>query len=266
MTCTPPGSPRRGPRRGTSPSTRPRQPAGSAVAPVHLREREDVARIRAYRVEHGGKSLRLLRGEFHRHTEYTSHNDIDGLLEDAWRYALDAGRLDWMGDGDHDNGFGHEYFWWTIQKTADLHLHPPHFVAAQTYERSVDFPNGHRNVMMPRRGIRPLPRGGLPGTAEGGSPDTKLLYQYLKHFGGICASHTSATSMGTDWRDNDPELEPVVEIFQGHRHNYECPAPCARRRRRPRSTASSPPASSRTRWSGATAWASRARATTSAPT
>ena len=199
------------------------EPAGSAVAPVHLREREDVARIRAYRVEHGGKSLRLLRGEFHRHTEYTSHNDIDGLLEDAWRYALDAGRLDWMGDGDHDNGFGHEYFWWTIQKTADLHLHPPHFVAAQTYERSVNFPNGHRNVMMPRRGIRPLPRGGLPGTAEGGSPDTKLLYQYLKHFGGICASHTSATTGGTDWRDNDPELEPVVEIFQGHRHNYERP-------------------------------------------
>ena len=74
---------------------------------------------------------------------------------------------------------------------------------------------------MPRRGIRPLPRGGLPGTAEAGSPDTKLLYQYLKHFGGICASHTSATGMGTDWRDNDPIVEPVVEIYQGHRHNYE---------------------------------------------
>jgi hypothetical protein len=27
--------------------------------------------------------------------------------------------------------------------------------------------------------------------------------------------------MGTDWRDNDPEVEPVVEIYQGHRHNYE---------------------------------------------
>ncbi len=197
-------------------------PAAS-LATVHPDENADIARVRGYRVEAGGKTLRLLRGEFHRHTEFSSHNDQDGLLEDAWRYALDAGRLDWMGDGDHDNGFGHEYFWWTIQKTADLHLHPPHFVAAQTYERSVDFPNGHRNVMMPRRGIRPLPRGGLPGTAEGGSPDTKLLYQYLKHFGGICASHTSATSGGTDWRDNDPELEPVVEIFQGHRHNYERP-------------------------------------------
>ena len=81
--------------------------------------------MRNYRIEHGGKSLRLLRGEFHRHTEFTSHNDQDGLLEDAWRYALDAGRLDWMGDGDHDNGFGHEYMWWLIQKMTDLHLHPP---------------------------------------------------------------------------------------------------------------------------------------------
>jgi hypothetical protein len=27
--------------------------------------------------------------------------------------------------------------------------------------------------------------------------------------------------MGTDWRDNDKELEPVVEIYQGARTNYE---------------------------------------------
>ena len=27
--------------------------------------------------------------------------------------------------------------------------------------------------------------------------------------------------MGTDWRDNDPEIEPVVEIMQGARTNYE---------------------------------------------
>src|SRR5439155_7803361 len=34
--------------------------------------------------------------------------------------------------------------------------------------------------------------------------------------------HTSATSvMGTDWRDNDPKVEPFVEIFQGHRDSYE---------------------------------------------
>jgi hypothetical protein len=191
------------------------------VNPVHPREAEQVAAMRAYRIEHGGQKLQLLRGEFHRHTEYTSHQDQDGLLEDSWRYAQDAGGLDWMGNGDHDNGFGVEYHWWQIQKFTDLMHHPPRFVAALTYERSVVYPNGHRNVMFPRRGIRPLPRGNLKGTKEKGTADTKMLYAYLKRFGGICSSHTSATEMGTDWRDNDPVFEPVVEIYQGHRHNYE---------------------------------------------
>ena len=168
------------------------------------------------------KNCAHLRGEFHRHTEFSAHRDQDGLLEDSLRYALDAGKLDWMGNGDHDNGLGHEYMWWLIQKQFDLHLHAPNFVSAMTYERSVVYPNGHRNVMMPRRGIQPLPRGDIQsGTPENGTPDTKMLYAYLKHFGGICSSHTSGTGMGTDWRDNDPEVEPVVEIYQGHRHNYE---------------------------------------------
>jgi hypothetical protein len=43
----------------------------------------------------------------------------------------------------------------------------------------------------------------------------------LHELNGICASHTSATGMGTDWRDNDPEVEPVVEIYQGDRMSYE---------------------------------------------
>src|SRR5262249_4556696 len=51
--------------------------------------------------------------------------------------------------------------------------------------------------------------------------DTKMLYRYLKELDGICAVHTSATSMGTDWRDNDPQVEPIVEIYQGDRMSYE---------------------------------------------
>jgi hypothetical protein len=196
------------------------QPA-AALPPVHPNESADKARLRDYRIEAGGRSLRLVRGEFHRHTEFSSHNDQDGLLEDTWRYALDAADLDWMGNGDHMNGFGHEYMWWLIQKQTDLHDHGSRFVAAYTYERSAVYPNGHRNVMMPSRGIRPLPFGVLEGTEAAGAPDTKVLYACLRHFGGICSSHTSATDMGTDWRDNDPEVEPVVEIYQGHRHNYE---------------------------------------------
>jgi hypothetical protein len=113
-----------------------------------------------------------------------------------------------------------------VQKQTDIFHNAPAFVPMYTYERSNSYPSGHRNVMFDRRGIRPLPRipGGrdkLYGTPEKGSPDIKTLYAYLKHFGGICASHTSGTGMGTDWRDSDPLAEPIVEIFQGCRQSYE---------------------------------------------
>jgi hypothetical protein len=191
------------------------------VPPVHAAEAEDIRRLRTQRVRVGGTEYRFLRGEFHRHTEYTSHRDQDGALEEMFRYGLDAADLDWIGNGDHDNGAGREYDWWSIQKTTSLYHHAEAFYPLYTYERSNLFPNGHRNVIFTRRGIRPLPRGDLTGTATEGTPDTKLLYKYLHHFDGICASHTSGTRMGTDWRDNDPEVEPIVEIYQGHRHSYE---------------------------------------------
>lgn len=204
-----------------------RRPAreSAQVAVVHPNEPADVERIRRFRFKHNGKEYRLFRGEFHRHTELTAHRDQDGLFEAIFRYALDVAAMDWIGPGDHDNGAGKEYMWWLTQKQVDIYHHPPVFVPMFTYERSVRYPSGHRNVMFAKRGIRPLPRltGGnrLMGTPEEGAPDIKRLYAYLKHFGGICSVHTSATNMGTDWRDNDPEVEPVVEIYQGHRQNYE---------------------------------------------
>jgi hypothetical protein len=180
---------------------------------------EDLRRISAYRIEANGKTYRLLRGEFHRHTEISADGGWDGSLEDMWRYAIDAARLDWIGNGDHDNGGGKEYTWWLIQKTTDLYSQPPSFTPMFTYERSVAYPRGHRNVMFAHRGVRTLPR--LVGPGGVIDEDTRMLYDYLKEHNGICASHTSATGMGTDWRDTNPQFEPFVEIYQGHRQSYE---------------------------------------------
>jgi hypothetical protein len=201
---------------------------GPNPAPIHPNEPAEIEGIRVYRVQAGGKTYQLLRGEFHRHSEISAHRDWDGPLEEIWRYALDVAAMDWIGPGDHDYGMGKEYLWWLAQKQIDLYDHPPRFLPMFTYERSVPYPSGHRNVMFAHRGIRPLPqmegKVALFGTPESGSPDVKNLYAYLKHFSGLCSSHTSATSMGTDWRDNDPDVEPVVEIIQGHRQNYEEPS------------------------------------------
>jgi len=42
----------------------------------------------------------------HDRIEYTAHRDGDGALEDMWRYSQDAADMDWLGNADHDNGFG----------------------------------------------------------------------------------------------------------------------------------------------------------------
>jgi len=197
-----------------------------------VKEAADVARMREARADSGGRTLQLWRGEFHRHTEISQDGGGDGMLTDMWRYALDAAALDWIGNGDHDNGDGREYPWWITQKTIDLFQVPGSFTPMFSYERSVNYPDGHRNVVFAERGVRTLPRlrtglgksmDGRPDAPRPHSPDTQMLYRYLAQFNGICASHTSGTDMGTDWRDNDPRVEPVVEIYQGCRQNYEMP-------------------------------------------
>ncbi|MDZ4850470.1 MAG: hypothetical protein SGI77_14390 [Pirellulaceae bacterium] len=201
----------------------------SAEVPAALQidisdERSDIQRMRDYRVQLGDESLRIWRGEFHRHTELSPDGGGDGGLLDMWRYAIDAAGMDWIGDGDHDYGNGREYSWWTTQKAVTLYTLPDHFVPIYSYERSVRYPEGHRNCMFANRGVRSLPR--LPISSPdvfAPAPDTNLLYKYLHYFGGLCASHTSATDMGTDWRNHDPVVEPFVEIYQGDRNNYERP-------------------------------------------
>src|ERR1039457_3181883 len=95
------------------------------------------------------------------------------------------------------------------------------------FERSVAYPEGHRNVLFAQRGVRPLPR--LPlsavtsGTPGPPAPDSTMLYAYLHFFYAISAPHTSATDAGTDWRNHDPAVEPFVEIYQGARQDYEMP-------------------------------------------
>jgi hypothetical protein len=190
----------------------------------------DAAAIKAIREYHAGASgeYKILRGEFHRHSEISMDGGNDGTILDQWRYALDAGDLDWIGCCDHDNGAGREYTWWISQQLTDIFHAPGKFVPLFSYERSVAYPEGHRNVLFAQRGIRPLPRLPLSTTSSAPNentfapaPDTLMLYAYLREFNGVTAAHTTATGMGTDWRNNDPNAEPVVEIYQGDRQNYE---------------------------------------------
>jgi hypothetical protein len=213
------------PGSSAAPVLAPVQAAGTKeLSAATVAERKAIETIRGYRSSVQGTELRILRGEFHRHTEISGDGMGDGALEDMWRYGLDVAGMDWIGNGDHDNGGGREYPWWLTQKTTDAFQLPGSFDPLFTYERSVNYPEGHRNVIFASRGVRTLPRIPISNRdVEAPAPDTQMLYKYLRQFDGICASHTSATNMGTDWRDNDPQVEPFVEIYQGARQNYERP-------------------------------------------
>ncbi len=186
-------------------------------------EADQVSAVRNYRLDIGGRQLRILRGDMHRHTAYSPDGARDGSLDDAYRYLIDAADLDWAGCCDTENGEGHEYFWWRQQTMADAYKLGDRFLPMFAFEHAVRYPEGHRVILFAKRGIRPVPH--LPAVAVDAapapSPDTQMLYKYLHQLGGISVPHTPATDMGTDWRDSDPEVEPAVEIYQGDRQSYE---------------------------------------------
>jgi hypothetical protein len=194
-----------------------------AVPTVHPKEKEQVTRIRAYKIEQGGRTCRIYRGDLHRHTDISTDGAGDGSLMDLHRYGLDAGALDFILVGDHNMGNDIEYNWWRTQKANDLYTLPGHFISLYGYERSVPYPNGHRNIIWPERGHRtlPLPQPAIPKQM---ADDTAKLYDYLRKTNGICTLHSSATGQGTNWeKEIDPALEPFVELFQGFHASYEAP-------------------------------------------
>ncbi|MDA2924072.1 hypothetical protein MYX65_05345 [Acidobacteria bacterium AH-259-L09] len=219
------------------------QPSEERGPSVHPNEARDVSVIRNYRTRAAGKSLQIVRGDLHRHTEFSQ--DIggldDGSLPEFYRYMIDAAEMDFGASTDHQAG-GTDYWNFITQKMSDMYHFPQRFVTLFAYERNLGNPHGHRNIIHTQRDypIVPFfqridPRFMLPDTPDGelltfnsmsfGSGirnDTKLLYRELRKTGGLAIPHTSGTdSMGTDWGDNDANIDAVVEIYQGARQNYE---------------------------------------------
>jgi hypothetical protein len=196
------------------------RPPTDALPPSHPGEAADVARVRAYRATVRGRQYRIVRGDIHRHTDLSWDGNRDGTLDDAYRYALDAAGFDFLGVCDHQAGQSIPYHWWMLQKAADLFTIPGRFVPFYSYERSLKWPNGHRNVFFIKRGNPVLE---VPPAEARGEQGAAGLYAYLRRFGGLTSSHTSATGAGTDFRDSASDVEPVVEIYQGYRNNFEEP-------------------------------------------
>ncbi len=100
---------------------------------------------------------------------------------------------------------------------------PGRFVPLYGYERSVNFPRGHRNIFHVRRGVFSyrVPKLFISERPELIAKDAQGLWSYLRSTGGIGLPHSTGTNMGTDWRLRDDELEPVAELYSGDWGGFE---------------------------------------------
>ncbi len=181
-----------------------------------------------------GRTYSLLLGDCHRHTDVRGHSAVDGSIEDTYRYALDAARMDFVGPSDHNEVLGgrwpdslRDYQWWYAQKMADLYTHAPKFWGLYTYEHSMARPGGHRNVLYLKRGgpLRPIDR------AKGrDAPDNQppVMWQWMRdnplgQLGQktVVVPHTFAASPLADWNWEPDPIDCLLEIYQGARGSYE---------------------------------------------
>ncbi len=202
---------------------RPLERGGEEFVDAAPTEESDLATVRAARWQ-AKEPLQLFRGDLHRHSDLSADSQRDGDILLQYRYALDAGALDFLAVTDHSGAqrlHYYQYQWWRTRQTATMFNQPGRFATFFGYERTVTFPGGHRNIISTRREMQPVPISDEEFT--GNESWAERLYPSLLRHGDIAIAHTTAGGGGTDWRDNDPRAEPVVEVFQALRGSYEEP-------------------------------------------
>ncbi len=187
--------------------------------------------VRSWKMHHKGDAYQVYFGDLHRHTSISLCTPtIDGCLVDAYRYALDAARLDFLAVTDHTRDTD-PYPWWRTQKANDLFTIRGRFAPIYGYERSNGVAGGgHRNVFFLDRDW-PVFRSDAHYSWTGekrpknNNPDV-ALYPHLRGKNALTAAHTPGYSRrakrGT-WTYNDPQVEPIAEIIQTYRRDYVRP-------------------------------------------
>lgn len=217
------------------------QEAPSALEPYNDTPERDRDDHHSWEID--GETYQLVWGDVHRHTDFSNcRTTDDGCIVEHFRYAIEAGGLDFLGTSDHTE-VGKRYTayeWWQTQKLADLFHNPGHFASLYAYEREQKYPYGHRNVLFLERGgpiiyirrknyeehtVRALPLPNPEGDILGDIPPWQVWELLRKHGRrAITIEHTSAGGMGTDWSKYeklDPEFENILEVFQGSRNSSE---------------------------------------------
>ena len=185
-----------------------------------------------HQIEHDGELYNLYFGDVHRHTELSfCRTSIDGSPEEAYRQTRDAGAMDFAMTADHDHQEQAPDMWSVTMQNADRFNVPGHFSTFFGYEWiGGDDNRRHRNIVSCMRPpVPPFDYG------DNGHRDVRNLWQTLEPGRAITIPHHTACSMSLIWGADpgeaaDPEMEPLVEIFQASRASSEypgCPTLCS---------------------------------------
>jgi hypothetical protein len=176
----------------------------AAQTPVTHRQRPST--------ELAGKHYELWYGDLHRHTDISlCFSPVDGTIDDAYRYALDAAPLDFLGitDHTHDLAMGEQlaHIWWRSRKEVNRHLLGSTFIPFFSYERSRG-DTDHNIISLRDDMLR---------------PHTYPLQQFWKELDTNTFTIPHQPFNPVLWKNKDDVHRPLLEIYQGMRNNIREP-------------------------------------------
>ena len=191
--------------KGVGRAPNPGEPLEENGAPSDGKRRIDIP-ARHEAMQAGGARYQLFFGDLHRHTDLSlCFVPSDGTMDDAYRYAIDVARLDFLGITDHSRdlalGDALSQLWWRSRKQVTRHRLGPTFLPFFAYERSRG--DTDHNVIslrddMLRRHTYPLPQ----FWSELDNDTFTIAHQPFNR---------------VLWKHRDDANRPLLEIFQGCR-------------------------------------------------
>lgn len=158
-------------------------------------------------------------GDLHRHTDLSlCYVATDGTMDDAYRFAIDVARLDFMAITDHSrdiaNNNAESLLWWRCVKEVSRHDLSPNFIPMYAYEHSRGGEDHNVISLTPRLWSDKLP---LPQLWQQMDDDSiSIPHQTLCRDippGGEMPFGLSAKT----WGYGDDRRRPLLEIYQGCR-------------------------------------------------
>ncbi len=154
-----------------------------------------------------GEEHTLFFGDLHRHTDLSlCFPFVDGSLDDAYRYAIEVAKLDFLGITDHardiDRGDVQSQLWWRSIKEVERHQLNDTFFPYFAYERS-HRDTDHNVISLRDDMLRNFP------------PPLPEFWNEIEDADTFTIPHNPF--IGKVWEHHDDAKRPLLEIYQGFR-------------------------------------------------